>query len=372
MKTRFWKLSSLLLAMIMVLSLAACGSDSKESKGDGKGLTSIAKEDLKVGFIYNSAIGDEGYTYAHNLGRLALEKEGIKTMYLENVPENSDCEKAARDLIEQGCNVIYAISYGHGEWIANVADEYPEVYFNHATGNTTKDNMSTYMGRLYEPQYLAGIAAGLKTVSNEIGYVTTFPIAEVVRQVNAFTLGVRSVNPDATVEVKWTSSWYDPVAEKSASTELLNSGCDVISAYCDTMNPQITASDRGAFAIGCSSPGFDVIPNAYLTAPIFNWATFYTENVQSIIDGTWTSDGQWLGMSTGVVALDELSTNCKEGTKEAVESAKAGILDGSLYVFSGEIKDNEGKVRVKEGESLTDEQLLALDWFVEGVIGSTK
>lgn len=371
-RSRLLKLASLLLVLIMTLSLAACTNDEGESKGGDDELAPIAKEDLKVGFIYNSVIGDEGYTYAHNLGRLALEDAGIETMYLENVPENSDCEKAARDLIEQGCNVIYAISYGHGEWIANVADEYPNVYFNHATGNITKTNMSTYMGRLYEPQYLAGIAAGLKTESNKIGYVTTFPIAEVIRQVNSFTLGVKSVNPDATVEVKWTSSWFDPVAEKSASTELLNSGCDVISAYCDTMNPQITAASAGAFAIGCSTPGYDVIPNSYLTAPIFNWATFYTENVESIIDGTWTGDGQWLGMSTGLVALDELSDNCEEGTKEAVESVKAEILDGSFYIFSGEIKDNEGNVRVEEGESLTDEQLLALDWFVEGVIGSTK
>ena len=356
------KLVSILLALTLALGL--CGLAGAEG---------IAKEDLKVGFIYGSSIGDEGYTYAHNLGRLAVEEMGVETMYLENVPETADCEKAARDLIEQGCNVIYAISFGHGEYIANVAPEYPDVIFGHATGYMTADNLSTYMGRMYQAQYLAGIAAGMKTASDKIGFVTTFPIPECVRQVNSFTLGVRSVNPDATVEVKWTSSWYDPATEKAAATELLNTGCDVIAAYCDTLNPQLAASEKGAFAVGCSSPGYDKIPNAYLTAPIFNWGAFYTADIQRIIDGTWQGNAsQWLGMETGLVAIDEISANCAEGTAEKVEAAKAAILDGSLQVFAGEIKDNQGNVRVAAGETMTDDALLALDWFVEGVIGSVQ
>ncbi|WP_320129654.1 BMP family ABC transporter substrate-binding protein [uncultured Sphaerochaeta sp.] len=378
---------ALLLCALMFVTFTGCSKDKSENvapaiKADtttapvatatASSLPALTKDTIKVGFIYGSSIGNEGYTYTHNLGRLALEKEGIKTMYLENVPETADCEKAARDLIEQGCNVIYAISFGYMQYIANVADEYPNVYFNHATGYITKPNMSTYMGRMYEAQYLTGIAVGLKTKTGKIGFVTTFPIPECVRQVNAFTLGVRSVNPTAVVEVKWTSSWYDPATEKSAATELINKGCDVISAYCDTMNPQMAAAEKGLWATGCSSPGGSIIPDAYLTAPIFHYDVFYSKDVQRILDGTWKSGSSWLGLADGVVGLDELTKNCASGTSEKIEPVKQSLINGSFDMWTGEIKDNQGNVRVKAGETMDDSQLLALDWFVEGVIGSVK
>ncbi len=348
---------------------------SEEASAGGttaSGLPAISKEDMKVAFIYGSAIGEEGYSYAHDLGRQAVEEMGIQTTYLENIPETAQFEKAVRDLIEQGYNVIYATSYGYGEYVQKLAEEYPDVYFNHATGSVTGTNLATYMGRLYQSQYLAGIAAGYRTASNKIGYVVSFPIPEVVSQVNAFTLGVRSVNPEATVEVKWTNSWYDPVAEKTAGLELVNSGCDVIIAYLDTMNAQIAAAEKGAYAIGCSSPGGDVLPDAYLTAPIFHWANYYTNDVQKIMDGTWTGEFQFFGLDSGVVDIDEMTDNNAEGAAEAVSTAKEAIIDGSLDVFAGEIKDNEGTVRVAEGAAMTDEEILTLDWFVEGVIGSVS
>lgn len=353
------------------------GSTPSAEAADGQpsatasGLPALTKDTIQVGFLYGSAIGDEGYTYCHDLGRQALEEMGIKTMYVESVPENAECEKYCRDLIEQGCNVIYGISFGQGEFIANVADEYPDVYFNHCTGYITKNNMSTYMGRMYEVQYLAGIAAGMRTETNKIGIVTTFPIPECVRQVNSFTLGVRSVNPEATVSVKWTSSWFDPATETASAIELLNSGCDVMAAYCDTMNPQIAAADAGKWALGCSSSGYDKIPDKYLTAPLFHYASFYTESVQSILDGTWTGTSHWDGMETGIVMLDNL-TNCADGTEEAVEAAKQAILDGSLDMWSGELYDNQGNLKVEAGQTLSDADLQALDWLVEGVIGSVN
>ncbi len=378
------------MVTLLMVSLMACApvekpetsntsntesGDTKTDSNDKKtvsGLKAFTKDELKVGFIYSSPIGSEGYIYVHNLGRLALEEMGIKTLYLENIPETSECEKAARDLIQQGCNVIYAVSFGHMEYIANVADEYPDVYFNHCTGYITKNNMSTYMGKIYQAQYLAGIAAGMRTATGKIGFVTTFPIPECVRQVNAYTLGARSVNPTATVEVKWTSSWYDPATEKTAATELLNGGCDVIAAYCDTMNPQMAAAERGAWATGGTSPGGEaVVPNAFLTSAIFDYATFYKQDIQEIMDGTWSSTGgfKWRGLDEHVVKLEGISKNCAPGTKEAVDAAEKGIIDGSLDIWKGELKDNTGVVKVKSGETLTDEQLLALDWFVEGVIG---
>lgn len=371
------------LIAMLCLTLVACTdggknpapsqSDLPQSSDQEPHLPQLTKETMKVGFIYESSIGDEGYTYMHNLGRLALEDMGIKTMYIENVPESSDCEKAANDLIDQGCNVIYGISFGFGEYLANVAAERKDVYFGHATGYLTSDNMNTFMGRIYEPHYLAGIAAGLRTETNKIGFVTTFPIPECVRMINAYMLGVRSVNPEATVEVKWTSSWVDPAAEKAASVELLNTGCDVIAGYSSTLNPQMAAAEQGKWSTGISTPGYHIIPNSYLTAPLMHYSEFYKEDVQRILDGKWTGNNQyWLGLETGIVALDDISDNCKVGTKEKVETAKQAIIDGSFFVFSGPLTDNEGVLRIGEGERLSDEDLLALDWFVEGVIGSVK
>ena len=366
---------SLVLAALMLLSLAACGNEPGPQGGTpdsttASGLPALTKETIKVGFLYGSAVGDEGYTYCHDLGRKALEEMGIATAYVENVPETEECEKYCRDLIEvQGCNVIYGISFGMMEYISNVADEYPNVYFNHATGYITKNNMATYMGRMYEVQYLAGIAAGLRTETNKIGFVTTFPIPECVRQVNSLTLGVRSVNPDATVSLKWTSSWFDPATETASAKDLLNSGVDIMCAYCDTMNPQIAAAEAGKWVLGCSSSGYSKCPDNYLTAPLYNYANFYTANVQEILAGTWTGTNQWLGIKDGVVELDKL-TNCAEGTEEAVKAARDAIVNGTLSVWAGTIKDNTGVVRVEEGATLTDADLLSLDWLVDGVIGS--
>jgi basic membrane protein A len=261
------------------------------------------------------------------------------------------------------------------EYIAKVAEDYPDIYFNHCTGYITKNNMSTYMGKIYQAQYLAGIAAGMRTETNKIGFVTTFPIPEVVRQVNAYTLGARSVNPEATVEVKWTSSWYDPATEKTAASELLNGGCDVIAAYCNSMNAQMAAAERGVWATGGTSPGGEaVVPDAFLTAANFDYAAFYVQDIQEILDGTWSSaEGfKWRGLDKGVVKLDTITKNCAPGTVEKIEEAKQGIIDGTLDMWKGVLKDNKGVVRIKEGETLTDQDLLAIDWFVEGVIGTVN
>ena len=360
---------ALVLSVLMALSGFGALAEAIVKNAE---LAPIAKENLKVAFIYGSAVGEEGYSFSHDKGRKALEAEGIQATYLENIPENAQFEKAVRDLIEQGYNVIYATSYGYGKYVLKLAEEYPAVYFNHATGATNAGNVATYMGRLYQSQYLAGIAAAYRTASNKLGFVVSFPIPEVLSQVNAFTLGVRSVKPEATVEVKWTNSWYDPVAEKSAGLELVNTGCDVICAYLDTMNAQIAAAEKGAYALGCSSPAPTVLPDAYLTAPIFSWANYYTKDIQKIIDGTWEPVFQFYGLDSGVVDIDELTGNNVEGAAEAVAAAKAALIDGSLNAFAGELKDNTGAVRCEAGASLSDIEILTMDYFVEGVIGSVS
>ncbi|MBQ8510864.1 MAG: BMP family ABC transporter substrate-binding protein [Clostridia bacterium] len=354
----------LCMAAMLTVCLTGCGSS-----GSGK-LAPIAKEDLKVAFLYVGTIGDLGYSYAHDQGRLALEAMGIETHYVENVPETSECETTLRQLCEAGYNVIYATSFGHGEWVEKVAKDYPNVYFGHATGYITGDNYGNYMGRVYEARYLAGIVAAMNSKSGKIGYVAAMPIPEVIRGINAFTLGVRSVNPEATVEVIWTNTWFDITVEKSAALELINKGCDLIAQHCDSTAPQIAAQEKGVKAIGYNSSTPDAAPKAYLTAPLFHWDVYYKQDVEAIMNGTWKGTSYWEGLSKGMVSLDDLTSNCVKGTQEAVDKAQAAIIDGSLKIFEGELKDNTGAVRVKAGEVMTDDQLQSIDWLVEGVIGT--
>ena len=336
--------------------------------------TKITKDNIKIGFVYIGTINDQGYTQAQDQGRLALAELGIdlnkQTMYKENVPENADCEKAIRDLIDAGCNVIYTTSFGFMDWTLKVAEEYPNIKFAHCSGYKTAANMSTYFGKVYEARYLAGIVAGLKTKTNKIGYVAAFPIPECIRGINGFTQGVRSVNPDATVEVVWTNTWFDPTLEKQGALELLNKGCDIIEQHQDTTAPQVAAQEKSAFCIGYNSPTPNAAPKAYLTAPIFKWGTFIKDDVQKILDGTWTSRKYWEGLSAGMVDLDALTSLCAPGTEEKVAAAKASIMDGSLKIFAGPVADQNGKVVVPAGTVMTDDEVWNMSWFVNGVIGN--
>lgn len=360
------KVLAALLAATLVFAGVSCSKGSVEAKG----LTKLSKNKIKVGFVYIGSINDEGYTQAHDQGRLALNAQGIQTAYIENVAENADCEKAIRDLIDQGCNVIYATSFGFMDWTLKVAADHPEVYFGHCSGYKRAENVSTYFGKIYQSRYLSGIVAGMKTRSNKIGYVAAMPIPEVIRGINAFTLGVQSVNPKATVEVIWTNTWFDPAVEKQAALELLNKGCDVMAQHQDSTATQIAAQEKGASAIGYNSSTPNAAPKAYLTAPLFKWATFYTDDVQKIMSGTWTSRAYWEGLDKGAVALDDLTANCAPGTAQAVEDAKASIMDGSVYVFTGPLVDQSGTERVIRGMQMTDEEVWNMNWFVKGVIGT--
>ena len=364
------RLLAAILSCAMVFALTACGSSDGAGSADGRSLKAIPKEDLKIGFVYVGPVGDEGYSYAHDQGRKKMiESLGLsedQVIIKESVPENADCEKALNDMVDQGCNVIFSTSYGFMDFTLNVAKQHPDVYFFHCSGYKTADNMSAYFGRMYEMRYLSGIAAGLKTKSNKIGY-----LPEVTRGINAFTLGVRSVNPDATVEVKWTNNWFDPSGEKQAAVELLNSGCDVLGQHCDSAGPVVAAQEKGAWAVGYNADTLSKGPDAYLTAPLWDWGIYYTEQVQKIIDGTWKSENYWGHghRDEGIVKLDKLSANCAEGTEEAIQKAQEEI-DNGKHVFAGPLKDNEGNVRVQEGAAMTDDEMLSMDWFVEGVIGS--
>ncbi|MCR5699788.1 MAG: BMP family ABC transporter substrate-binding protein [Treponemataceae bacterium] len=362
------KIAIAVLAVALAFSVVGCkkdgdsGNKAKKSYVDG----------IKVGFVYIGSINDHGYTEAQDKSRLALEEMNIETLYKENVPENSDCEKAIRDLIDAGCNVIYTTSFGFMDSTINVAKEFPEIKFGHCSGFKTAENVSTYFGKMYEARYLAGIVAGLKTQTNKIGYVAAFPISECIRGINGFTQGVKSVNPAATVDVVWTNTWYDPTKEKQGALELLNRGCDVIEQHQDTTAPQVAAEEKGAFCIGYNVATPNAAPKAYLTAPVFNWAVFIKDDVSRIMDGSWESRKYWEGLSAGMVDLAPLSDLVAEGTAEKVAEARKAIEDGSLQIFAGPITDNEGKVRVPAGTVMTDDEVWNMEWFVEGVNGIIK
>ncbi|QUH27145.1 BMP family ABC transporter substrate-binding protein [Serpentinicella alkaliphila] len=364
------KVLSLVLIMVMIAALLITGCTSQ--KADAPKVED-KNEQIKVGFIYVGPIGDGGWTYAHNEGRKYLEEQlNVETFYKESVPEGPEVEKVMRDMIDQGATVIFATSFGYMDYMEKVSKEFPDVKFIHCSGYKMTENMSNYFGRIYQARYLSGIVAGLKTESNKIGYVAAFNIPEVIRGINAFTLGVQSVNPDAVVSVKWTNTWYDPAKEKEAAIALLDEGADVIAQHQDTAGPQIAAEERGKWSVGYNTDMKDTAPKAYMTAPIWNWGPYYVDQVQAIMEGTWEAKSYWGGMDEGIVELAPLTENAPAEAKALVEKAQEEIIAGTQKIFVGPIKDQTGEVKVPDGVMMTDVEMLSFDWFVQGVEGNVK
>ena len=333
--------------------------------GEGKG--EKRSIDLRVGFIYAGTSGDYGFTYAQNRGRLTLmEKLGVQTMAMENVPEDERSMKEMQSLIDNGCKVIFICSLGFMDYTVKMAEKHPDVYFFHCAGYKTLPNLSTYFGRMYQIRYMSGIVAGMRTKTNKIGYIAAFPVPEVIRGANAFALGVKSVNPNAKIYLKWSNAWANLSQERALALDLLDEGCDVLAQHQDTVSPQIAAQDRGAWSIGYNSPMGAFAQNAYLTGALWNWGPYMIAQIQRIADGTWKSSQYWGGMEDDVIRLDALTKNVAPGTPEAVEEARRRILRG-FDVFEGAIHDNAGRLRVPEGRTLSDEEKLTMDWFVDNV-----
>lgn len=384
------KILALILCMTMALTVLACTpadggetpppsppADATPGGGEetppAQGLQAIAKEDLKIGLMYIGDASDGGYNFAHDKGRAYMQEQlGLANEQIvvkENVPEDNACAEAIAELLAEGCNVIFGNSFGFQTYMAEAAEANPTVYFCHATGlldNGT--NMCRYFGRIYQPRYLAGIAAGLKTTSNKIGYVGAFKNAEVNSGLNAFALGVQSVNPAAEVYVKYTQSWYDPAAETAAAEALLDMGCDVIAQHVDTTGPQVAAQNRNVFGVGYNNDMTEYAPDAHLCAPVWNWGGIMTTIVQSIMDGTFKGALTFGDMVDGTVALSPLTKNVAEGTAEKVEEVQQKIMDGSWDVFTGEIYDNQGNL--VPADTFTDEYIYAgmSEMLVQGII----
>ena len=385
-----------LLAIMTVFAFAACGGDDKsatDTSSDGAG---IPKEDIKVGVVH---IGDpadgSGYSYTHDLGIQGMQKNiGLSDDQIHrelNVADDdaNAIRTAIENCIADGCNIIFTTSYGYMETTAELAEEYPDVYFSHGTGYMSNDkNFNNYFGRIYQARYLTGIAAGLKTESNKIGYVAAYgtELAETCSGINAFALGVQSVNPDAVVYVKTLNSWFDPTNETAYAEALTEMGCDVIAQHCDTANPQLAAEKAGVFGVGYNSDMAKDAPKAVLTSAIWHWDVYYTTAVQAVIDGTWSEMGNYYGgIKEGIVGITDLSDLCVKGTQEKIDAVDALFMDGSWDVFSGvkltfddsnagvktdaDLVDADGNVVVKAGEGSVEDSVIqgSMDYFVKGV-----
>jgi basic membrane protein A len=332
-----------------------------------------AQDEMQVGFIYVSPVGDAGWSFAHDQGRLAVEAmEGVKTAFVEAVPEGPDSERVMLNMARKGYRLIFATSYGYMDPMLKVAKQFPKTVFMHCSGYKLADNMGNYFGRMYQARYLSGMVAGAMTQSKVLGYVAAFPIPEVIRGINAFTLGAQAVNPDVQVRVVWTKTWYDPATEKEAAKSLLDVGADVIAQHQDSPGPQEAAQEKGVYSVGYNSDMSAFAPKSHLTAPIWNWGPYYQSVVDQVRKGSWKSTASWLGMEQGIVDLAPFGPMVPEAVQKKVSARKADLKAGKDTIFTGPIKDQSGKVRIADGVQAADKELLGMTWFVHGVVGTTE
>ena len=336
--------------------------------------TEVTKETTKVGVILNGSVDDRSWSQSHYEGLEKTAQElNLSVIYEENVvPE--DIPQIIERFVKEDCKVIVANSFEFGDYIKEAAEKYPEIYFLHATGVGEDKNLSTYFGRMYQIRYLSGIVAGLQTETDEIGYVAAFPIPEVNRGINAFTLGVRSVNSEAQVYVYWTNSWNDDSATADATNKLLDEhDIDVLAMHTDSLKALEIAEERGVMSIGYNVDNSQDYPNTYLTAAVWDWDEFYTPTILKCLQGKFEGRHYWEGLDTGMVSLAPLTDMVDPKTAEIVEQERMRISSGTDDVFFGPIYDNEGNIRVQEGECMTDNAMLnEFDWYVEGVINCEK
>ena len=356
-------------------------SSSKVSSSDGSdamAASGIPKDEIKVGVLHLSDPAEgSGYSYTHDLGiqgmqaNLGLSSDQIIRKINVDDSDADATRTAIQECIDEGCNIIFTTSWGYMDVTEEMASEYPDIYFCHGTGyKSNGKNFTNYFGRIYQARYLSGIVAGMNTSSNKIGYVAAQDSSnsEVTGGIDAFAIGVASVNPDATIYVKVTNSWYDPDAERAASETLLSMGCDVMAQHCDTAYPQTMAQDAGVYGIGYNSDMQKETPDSCLTSVIWNWSAYYTYAVQSVIDGTWDGQNYYGGMADGLVGITSLADFCAEGTQEKVDEAKAGILSGSLNVFDGKLETNTGETIGSDGSTLDDATITGgINWYYKNV-----
>ena len=377
-KTR--KLFAMMLAVVMAMAVFVGCSPKAEAPAEngaaaeGDAADSSTGDVTTIGFIYIGSKTDGGYSQAQHSGTMAVEEyfgDKVKTLIAENVAEDKQAVKStAINMIDEGASIVIGTSFGFMDGLEELSTEYPDVTFLHFSGNKMNDtNFGNYFGAMEEPRYLSGIIAGMQTKSNKLGYVAAYPYTEVLIGINAFALGARSVNPDATVNVVYINSWNDPANEQSAAESLLAQGCDVITQHCDSAGPQLAAQNVGALAVGYNLDNSAVAPKSFLTAPIWHHDKYLIPTIEKIIAGEYTPESYYGTMADGYLGLAPLTSLVTDEAKAKVEEVQAQIVAGEFPIFKGPIKDNAGNIVVEEGQALDRAGIWSMNYLVEGVTG---
>ncbi|MEZ4862866.1 MAG: BMP family ABC transporter substrate-binding protein [Caldilineaceae bacterium] len=370
------QLQSLFISLLVVVAvLAGCAMPAAPAASAPQDAAPEGEKFI-VGALHVGSINDAGYNQAHHAGLVAMQANlpNVELIEAENVPESADAERVMENMIQQGAKMIFPQSFGYLDPALNVAEKYPDVIFMHPAGFKLADNLGTYWGNNFEAMYLAGIAAGKATQSNQLGFITAFPIPNILASVNAFHLGAKSVNPDVTTTLVINGSWVDPAKEAAATNALADAGVDVVTMIVDSPITVVkTAEERGIYVVGFHSDALqEFAPNGWLTGVAYTWGPLFTRLVQSVMDGTWKSEHIRAGVESDFVTLAPYGPSVSEETQTQIADAKAKIISGELKIFQGPILDNEGNERIPADEVGGIELLDTTDWLVEGVVGQTE
>ena len=370
-----------MLTLAASLALSGCGQKDQASSAQASATPASssasaaapASDVLKVAFVYVGPVGNAGWSFAHDSARKALEVQygsKIKTTFVESVAESADAERVFRDLAAQGNTLIFGTTFGYMEPMLKVAKAYPNVKIEHATGYKMADNMSSYDSRTYEGAYLAGIVAGKMTKSNKLGVVASMPIPEVIRNINAFTLGAQTVNPKISTSAVWVNKWFDPGKEREAALALIGQGVDVLIQNTDSPAPVQAAEEKGVMAFGWDSDMSQHGPKAHLGSAAINWAPYYSKVVGDVLAGKWQKQDTWWGVKEGAIAIVSPNASLPAEVKTLLDTRMAEVKEGKLHPFHGPIVDQAGKEVVAKGSTMTDKDLRGMTYYVKGVEGS--
>ena len=366
----------LCIAGAAAVMLAACGKDEPKPAPAAKDVKTAAqpaeaaKEPMKVAFVYVSPANEEGWSSQHDIARQYVEKkfgDKIKVTWIENVPENADAERVIRDLAQQGNKMIFATSFGYMNGVMKVAKEFPNVYFEHATGYKTDKNVKNYTARFYEARYLAGKLAGATTKSNVLGYVAALPIPEVFQGINAYTLGAKSVNPNIQVRVVWTSAWYDPGKEADATKSLIGQGADVITHHTNSTAVASTCEEAKVPVISYHSAMHKAAPKMLKAGVVHRWEEYYSSEIQAVLDGKWNNTPVWGGANVHMIELADMTADAPKAVADDIKAVYAKMEKGEFNPFTGPIVSNEGKEMIAKGKVASDADLQSMMYYVEGV-----
>ena len=366
------------LSAVAAAALVGCGKKEEPTPAPAPAPTPVTEapapkvEPLKIAFAYVGPVGDGGWSFAHDNGRKAIEKEfgdKVVTSFVESVPESADAERVLRDLAGQGNKLIFGTTFGYMESMLKVAADNPGVKFEHATGYKTAENMRTYDSRTYEGAYMAGVIAGAMTKSNTLGVVGSVPIPEVLRNINSFTLGAQSVNPKIKTKVVWVNEWFSPPKETEAATSLINGGADILFQNTDSPAVLKTAQEKGKRAFGWDSDMTAYGPKAHLASAIINWGPYYIQATRDALDGKWATGQAWWGVKEGAIDIVSIAEDVPAETKAKVEEIKKGLADGSFQIWKGPIVGQDGKEVLPKDVVADDKFLGGVNFYVKGVEG---